>query len=386
MKLTGKERTELVLEGIFTFVLLILLNLSIIILFNQMVAANPGIRDGIFIIRYSIGGVHFPMGTGLRQALLAAMLVIDIIVVIWRLIRRYNQYQLHHIIDELHYIANGHLEHRINFGAKTSSNSVKNVAESINALVDSVIKTMNDERKIEHSKDELITNVSHDLRTPLTSILGYLGLIQDKQYNSEADLVKYANIAYLKAKQMKSLVDNLFEFTKVRQTSTKLTINKLDLNQMLEQLVASFELEAKKYDIEITALDTDHPFVIEADAEKLGRVFNNLISNALKYARDGKLVTLKASQVNDNEIIIDVSNDGPQIPEKALNQIFERFYRVEESRNKDTGGTGLGLAIAQSIIQLHGGYISVTSDEDLTTFSVHLPAKPNEKLSYNEEL
>ena len=136
------------------------------------------------------------------------MAVVDVIVVYWRLVRRYHQMQLRHIINELHYIADGHFNHRIPFQLK---GQMQRVVASVNALVDSTIKAMEDEREIERSKDELITNVSHDIRTPLTSIIGYLGLIEDKQYRSEEDILKYTHTAYLKSKQMKSLVDDLFE-------------------------------------------------------------------------------------------------------------------------------------------------------------------------------
>ncbi|AQW20705.1 two-component sensor histidine kinase [Lentilactobacillus curieae] len=379
MKLTGREKTELIFEGIITVILLLMLNLSIIILIQQSIEANPGLRDGIFIIKRSIliGPDHYRLWSW-ENIFIVLLLLFDAAVVYWRLIRRYHQMELRHIISELHYIANGHLDHRINFNL---SGNTQSVVDSVNALVDSVIDSINEERAIEKSKDDLITNVSHDLRTPLTSILGYLGLIQDKQYRSDADVLKYTEIAYLKAKQMKSLVDNLFEYTKVRQMDTKLSYNRIDLTQMMEQLVASFELDAAKHGLKISANESAKQLFVEADAEKLGRVFNNLISNAIKYGGGGKNIYLKAKFISDEEAQIDVSNDGPKIPGKALDQIFERFYRVEESRNKDTGGSGLGLAIAQSIVALHGGYIKVTSDDELTTFSIHIPIKPGQKLT-----
>lgn len=378
MKLTGREKTELFLEGVVTVILLLLLNLSIIVLINQSISTNPGLRDGIFIIKRSIiiGPDHLHLWSW-ENIFIVLMILFDAAVVYWRLIRRYHQMQLRHIISELHYIANGHLNHRIPFKLKGNTQSV---VESINALVDSVIQSMDEERAIESSKDELITNVSHDLRTPLTSILGYLGLIRDKQYHSQEDLLKYADIAYLKAKQMKSLVDNLFEYTKVKQTGTPLSISKIDLNQMMEQLVASFELEADKSGLAISAQETDQPMYIEADAEKLGRVFNNLISNAIKYGKGGHHIYLSCATGQPGEVVIHVANDGPEIPKQSLDQIFERFYRVESSRNKDTGGSGLGLAIAQSIIDLHGGYINVSSDQGLTTFAIHLPVKHGDQL------
>ncbi|WP_203651146.1 sensor histidine kinase [Secundilactobacillus yichangensis] len=373
MKLTAREKSALIMEGIVTVVLLLLLNLSVIVLLNEMIQTNPGLQDGIFIIKRSIiiGPAHYQLWSW-ENIFILLMLIFDAGVVYWRLIRRYRQMQLRHIIDELHYIANGHFDHRIPF---TIKGETQRVVASVNALVDSVIASMNEERRIEKSKDELITNVSHDLRTPLTSIIGYLGLVEDRQYHSEDELLKYTGTAFNKAKQMKSLVDDLFVYTKMRQTDTPLSIATLDVGQMLEQLEASFELEASEKGMAINIDLPDKPIHIEADGEKLGRVFNNLITNALKYGEGAKNINLRAKQPNDQEVVINVENDGKKIPEAALSQVFERFYRVEGSRSKATGGTGLGLAIAQSIVNRHGGYIYVTSTDALTRFIIHLPVK-----------
>lgn len=369
---------ELFFEGVVTVILLLLLNLSIIMLINQSIQANPGIQDGIFIIKRSVViGYRYHFWSW-ENLFIALLLIFDAVIVYWRLLRRYHQMELRHIISELHYIANGHLNHRIDFEL---SGNTQSIVDSINALVDSVIESIEDERAIEHSKDELITNVSHDLRTPLTSILGYLGLIKDKQYHSEEDVLKFTGIAYLKAQQMKSLVDNLFEYTKIQQANTALSFDRINISQMLEQLVASFELEVQKHHLEINATSSRDDLFIEADAEKLGRVFNNLISNAIKYGVNGTYIHLDARFVDDKEAVITVTNNGEPIPKSSLDQIFERFYRVEGSRNKDTGGAGLGLAITQSIVQHHGGYITVTSDAEKTSFAIHLPIKAQDKLA-----
>ena len=243
---------------------------------------------------------------------------------------------------------------------------------SVNALVDSAVQSMNDERQIEKSKDELITNVSHDLRTPLTSIIGYLRLIEDKQYHSEEDIVKYSHIAYEKAKQMKTLVDDLFEYTKVQQHGAPVNMMTVDLSQLLEQVSASFELEGQKRGIEVSSATQPTPLLVDADPEKLGRVFSNLVANALKYGNGASYIKIDARQVGAS-VVIEVANDGTQIPAASLGHLFERFYRVESSRSKDTGGTGLGLAIVKSIVDLHHGEVEVTSTPQVTTFTVILP-------------
>lgn len=372
MKLTGREKSSLIFEGVVTVVLLILLNMAILTIIQDVIQSNPGVNNGIFMIKQSlrIGPMQAQIWS-YQRILIIFLLLIDVWVVWWRLRRRYHLYLMNHIIGELHYIAQGHLDHRIPFRLKGSE---QHVITSVNALVDSAVQSMDDERKIEKSKDELITNVSHDLRTPLTSIIGYLGLIEDKQYQNEEDILKYTHIAYSKAKQMKNLVDDLFEYTKVQQHGAPVNIMRVDLDQLLEQLTASFALEAERRGIEISSKVVPNPLMIEADPEKLGRVFNNLVANAFKYGNGASYIRITAHQEQSN-VVVKVANDGTPIPKEAQDHLFERFYRAEASRSRATGGTGLGLAIVQSIVDLHHGQVTVTSDEHETAFIVTLPLK-----------
>ncbi|MBM6804833.1 GHKL domain-containing protein, partial [Mediterraneibacter glycyrrhizinilyticus] len=151
-------------------------------------------------------------------------------------------------------------------------------------------------------------------------------------------------------------------------TDRPLHIVSVDMGAMLEQLGASFELEAQKKGMVIHLDEPTTPLMIEADPELLARVFNNLLTNALKYGSDGKNIFINLTQISETEAEITIANDGAKIPTEALGQVFERFYRVEESRSRKTGGTGLGLAIAQGIIDLHHGSINVTSNDKLTSF------------------
>lgn len=377
MKLTGREKSSLIFEGVITVVLLILLNMAILTIIQDVIQSNPGVNNGIFMIKQSlrIGPMQAQIWS-YQRILIIFLLLIDVWVVWWRLRRRYHLYLMNHIIGELHYIAQGHLDHRIPFRLKGNE---QHVITSVNALVDSAVQSMDDERKIEKSKDELITNVSHDLRTPLTSIIGYLGLIEDKQYQNEGDILKYTHIAYEKAKQMKNLVDDLFEYTKVQQHGAPVNIMRVDLDQLLEQLTASFALEAERRGIEISSKVVPNPLMIEADPEKLGRVFNNLVANAFKYGNEASYIRITAHQEQAN-VVVKVANDGTPIPKEAQSHLFERFYRAEASRSRATGGTGLGLAIVKSIVDLHHGQVTVTSDENETAFIVTLPLK-QEKLN-----
>lgn len=367
--LTTKEKSELFGEGVITVILLLLLNLSIIILLNLAVLNDPRLENGIFFLKKTItfaNGMHlWPW----QRLFVGVMLVGDAIVVYWRLIRRYRQMQLRHVIEELHYIADGHFDHRIPFVVKTD---LQKVIDSINALVDSTVASMEEERQIEQSKDDLITNVSHDIRTPLTSIIGYLGLLKSSELNE--DQAKYIKIAYDKALQMKALAEDLFEYTTLRSsTNNKLVLAPLHVNSMLEQVAAGFELEAEKKNITFNVVTRPRDLVIDADAKMIVRMLNNLISNALKYGHGATEINLIANKVNNKFVELRVENNGEQIPKKSLQKIFDRFYRVESSRNLKTGGTGLGLAITKSIVDLHGGTIKCQSTSELTSFIIQLP-------------
>ncbi|GJM47546.1 sensor histidine kinase [Weissella soli] len=252
---------------------------------------------------------------------------------------------------------------------------LKPMIGNVNSLFEAAQTSMTEERAIERSKDEMITNVSHDLRTPLTSILGYLGLIKNDETGTlpRETMVKYTNTAFAKAEQMKSLVEDLFDYTQVAQVDFKLHWAPLDLSAMLNQLAVNFELEAKQRNLVISAVTNADSIEMVGDPDRLARVFMNLISNGLKYGEGATFIRLSAKVLADNWVEVRVQNDGERIPEESIGRLFDRFYRVEGSRNLKTGGTGLGLAIVQGIVDAHGGNIHVESDSELTSFIVRLP-------------
>ena len=369
VKLTATEKSELFAEGVITIVLLLLLNLSIVILINLTILQNKNLVNGIYFLKKTItfaGGRHL---WSWQNTFLVMMGIGDLIVLYWRLIRRYHQMQLRHVISELHYIAQGHFDHTISFKVKTD---LQKVIDSINSLVDSTVNAINEERAIEQSKDELISNVSHDIRTPLTSIIGYLGLLKSGVEDPE-EQQRYLNIAYSKAEQMKSLAHDLLEYTTLKSTNTSLNLTSLHIFSMLEQVAAGFEFEADEKGVVFNIETRPKDLTIQADPEKLVRVYNNLITNALKYGTGATQINLIANLVNNNEVELRVENNGERIPKDSLKKIFERFYRMEGSRNTQTGGTGLGLAITKSIVDLHHGKIRCESDNKWTRFIICLP-------------
>lgn len=245
------------------------------------------------------------------------------------------------------------------------------MAANLNKMAEDLRELMDKERESERTKNELITNVAHDLRTPLTSIIGYLELLSgDVKLDPELQK-KYINIAYVKTKRLEKLIEDLFGFTKMTYGKVAMHVSSVDvvklLSQLLEEFYPSFVDKNLSYE-----LQSNVPVkVISADGNLLARLFDNLINNAIKYGADGKRILVKL-HADDEIITVQVINYGYVIPADELPLIFNKFYRVEQSRSTNTGGTGLGLAISKNIVDMHGGTINVTSDLSGTVFTVKL--------------
>ena len=217
-----------------------------------------------------------------------------------------------------------------------------------------------------------ITNVAHDLRTPLTSILGYLDLLTQGDFLTEEQKQKYLGIVSSKAKQLETLVKDLFDYTRYDKNKVKIKKEILDLNLFVPQLVDEFYPSFMDHKLECRTDFYEGALNIEGNGELLARAIGNLISNAIKYGVDGKLVEVHTG-LKDKMAFVAIVNYGKIIPAEDLDKIFDKFYRVENSRSLKTGGTGLGLAIAKNIVNLHEGEIWATSDESGTRFQIELP-------------
>lgn len=251
-----------------------------------------------------------------------------------------------------------------------SGSQLGEVAESINQMSRQLHQSILEERNAEKTKNDLITGVSHDLRTPLTSILGFLEVIEEDRYQDEVELRYYVNIAYEKAQSLKKLIDDLFEYTRINN-GLPLDIREIDMAQFMRQLIEEFVPALEKSGLECK-LAAEEGLVVRADGAQLVRAYENLISNAIRYGESGNRIDI-AVRSDGNQVSISFTNYGDPIPERDLPFIFDRFYRVEASRSKQTGGTGLGLAITKSIVEVQGGEIRVRSDRQRTTFETRFP-------------
>jgi signal transduction histidine kinase len=246
------------------------------------------------------------------------------------------------------------------------------LAEQTNRLVQKLKLSLDEERRAEQTKNELITNVSHDLRTPLTSILGYLGLIEQDRCRDEVELRQYVAIAYEKAQRLHLLTSDLFELTRTRSGAAALRTTRLNLVELLGQLLVHHRVTLSDAGMtgELQAPQPELP--VSGDPIKLARVFENLLENAIQYGREGKKIDFAAYREGD-EAVVDAVNYGEPIPTTDLPNIFDRFYRVDKSRTEHTGGSGLGLAIVKGLVEQHHGRIEAFSDAERTVFQVRLP-------------
>lgn len=225
------------------------------------------------------------------------------------------------------------------------------------------------ERNAERQKNELITNVAHDLRTPLTTIVGYLELIKDDTALSKEDVHKYSGIAYEKSIRLQEMMDDLFEFTKLDNADIKLNKSMINLSGLIMQMTDEFYPSFKDCNITPIVDLPEENIYVQGDGQLLARVFDNLISNALKYGYHNTDLKIEVSG-GEKYATVKVINHGDTIAPEDVPLLFNKFYRTDSSRNSKTGGTGLGLAITKNIVDLHHGDISVTSDDQITTFIV----------------
>ena len=370
MRLTRSERSELVVEAIITMSLIFFLYLSALLIYRQAIDYKLNFFGLDTTLRHMLGLTRQQIIVSVYIFSLASC-VVAIFVTNWRVKRRINQMKLAHILDYLKYIAQGHYEIRI---PQTDLGEMDEVVSSINHLVDSTVRAIEEERKIEKSKDELITNIGHDIRTPLTSVIGYLGLIENQQYHSQEELARYAHVAYRKAQQMQSLVQDLFTYTATRQTTTEISPVQVQVLRFMEQLVADFELSAREKTIELRLDIRPKNLVASFDVDKMARVFHNLLSNALKYGIGAHYIELLAYQ-EANYIYFKVKNDGQPLDQSELEDIFQRSYRADQSRSANQPGTGLGLAIVRNIVELHHGRVYAEVDGQETIFTIEIPQK-----------
>lgn len=255
----------------------------------------------------------------------------------------------------------------------TLSDELADASTRINRLKTRLRQSQMQAREAEQRKNDLVVYLAHDLKTPLTSVLGYLSLLEENPNTPRAQWERFLSIARQKAERLEELINEFFEITRFNLTHIELEKRQIDFTLLLKQTVFEFRpmLEEKHLSCR---LDGNGETPLYCDLDKMQRVVDNLLRNACHYAYENTEVLLGVSQTPDGNIRFTCTNQGPTIPAGKLERIFEQFYRLDNARTSSTGGAGLGLAIAKQIILLHGGKIYAESANEITTFTAELPA------------
>ena len=339
-----------------------------------------GVAEFFLVMNFSIIGRileirNYYNNTRLQSryaSLIAAMVLVLIGIVIFSIsFFVLENWKINFISDVYHGIrrlADGDLDAHVEI---VGDDEFSEIALEVNHLGEKIKDLIEKERKSEKTKHELITNIAHDLRTPLTSIIGYVELLHTNDTLTDEQRKQYTTIVLTKAKRLESLIEDLFGLTKLNYGKITMNIEQIDivklLGQLLEEAYPSFMENNLEYEIQTN----EKKIVINGDGNLLARLFDNIISNAVKYGKDGKKVQVIIVG-EENFVTVRIINFGKIIPEEEIPLIFDKFYRVEQSRSEETGGTGLGLAIAKDITELHGGTIYAESSLKGTEFIVKL--------------
>lgn len=226
-------------------------------------------------------------------------------------------------------------------------------------------------KEVEQRKNDLVVYLAHDLKTPLTSVIGYLTLLHDEQQISEELRQKYLSISLEKAERLEDLINEFFEITRFTLSEITLEYSQVNLTRLLEQLTFEFKPMFLEKNLTYT-LDIAPDMTVWCDVDKMQRVFDNLLRNAVNYSFIGGTISIRVFQA-DTALHIQFKNPGNTISSENLDRIFEQFYRLDSSRSSKSGGTGLDLAIAHEIIQQHHGTIVARSADEVIEFEVTLP-------------
>lgn len=250
---------------------------------------------------------------------------------------------------------------------------LQGIQDELNALREQTLLSALSAKEAEQRKNDLIVYLAHDLKTPLTSVIGYLNLLCEEPQISTKTRARYLGIALKKAERLEDFINEFFEITRFNLTHLTLQTETVDLTRLLEQLASEFQPALTEKNL-TWQLQLAPRVEQTCDPDKLQRALDNILRNAVNYSYPGGNIALSLTNSGSGSTIC-VQNQGKTIPPEKLGQIFEQFFRLDAARASATGGAGLGLAIAKEIVELHGGTISAQSGQDTTAFTVFLPSE-----------
>lgn len=301
---------------------------------------------------------------GYKEIFFAVAIILVFLLLLWYLFRWMTRYfkEINSGIDSL---LSDHAE-RIRL-----SPEMEPFENKLNTVQNILTQREQAARIAEQRKNELVMYLAHDIRTPLTSIIGYLNLLEEIPDLPAGEKAKYIHISLEKTYRLEKMIDEFFEITRYNTQQITIAPKPVDLYYLLVQVIDEHIPLLTEHGNYVT-FQAEEPLQVCGDAEKLARVFNNLLKNAASYSETGTEILMRAEEQAE-KMVVSVCTCGETIPGEKLDALFEKFYRLDESRASGTGGTGLGLAIAKEIVTLHGGTITAGSENGRTVFTVQLP-------------
>lgn len=274
-----------------------------------------------------------------------------------------------YIAREVKSIASGNLGKTLEVRGK---DELAELCININSMSKELKNKFEYERELERTKSELITNVSHDLRTPLTPIIAYLDILRNEKFSTKEEEKEYLNSSYNLSIKLKKLIDELFEYTKLSSKEVVLELVEVDICPILNQIVGEYAPMFESKGLRVLTQISDAELPVKVDVEKMVRAFENILSNAEKYSSKPSDIIVKADNKGE-DVVISISNKGEHLEQDKLNRMFEKFYRVDISRSSNIEGSGLGLAISKKIVELHDGEVWAECDGEIIIINIKLP-------------
>lgn len=307
--------------------------------------------------------IYFQMVTANMQFILALVIIIFVFLLFHMLLDTYKRY-----FDEVVTGIDKLMEER---AAISLSPELESVEQKLSDVKRTLAERADKAKRAEQQKNDLVVYLAHDIKTPLTSVIGYLSLLDETPDMPDEEKAKYIHTAWEKANRLRTLVNEFFEITRSHSEALPLQKTKVDLYYMIAQI--SDELYPQLNACEkIIENHVDEDISVYGDSDKLARVFNNILKNAISYSEENSVIKVSARELSE-WTVIQFENDG-EIPEDKLNVIFDKFCRLSNARLSETGGSGLGLAIAKNIIVMHGGQIKAESSNGHTAFIIEIPS------------
>jgi len=301
------------------------------------------------------------------------MMYMVLVIIILILIIVFQNIKIYNISNNIEKVIEGNFNERIRI--HDNNKIVKILIINLNRLIDEFQKIVSLNKQYEDDRKKMISNISHDFRTPLTSMLGYVEMLKNDDSLSLDDRREYLEVINIKGEVLRGLIEEFFSLSKFDSQDISLNIIRLNITEIIRRCLLSFlkDFETQGIQMELELRNKD--IFMEADEKAIYRILQNLIANALKYGEDGKVIGISLREETNN-VVIEIWDKGKGIPEEDIPYIFKRLYSVDKSRNSNLKGSGLGLTIVKKLVEKHNGTIEVNSKPyDKTVFKVILPKK-----------